>query len=308
MGSATDQSQDAGESVSDFAIIQLKESFALLLCEWRRAIETKVGVEPVHQLRVASRRFRAAIELFADLLPRRKSGKLLAKIDDLRKSAGPVRDRDVLLGKLEKESIDPEMKQTLAEFIRDQRIEAHSRMRESYYNLGCGEILEEKVTELLAKLRPRGCRNEKLDHCFPKWVRNTWRQLNESFFKTAKIDSKQLDCLHQLRIRSKQFRYTLDILQPTVPNRQFDRAYSGLKKLSQRLGKINDHASTLEILARLRNEGLPKPVRQYLLDWQKKERQALRHRISEFDEWWTSDRRRVMRRRLKKASEAALLR
>jgi CHAD domain-containing protein len=302
MRSATDQSRDAGESVSGFATIQLKESFAVLFCDWRNASGAKDETEPVHQLRVSSRRVRAAIELFADLLPCRKSQRLLDTLDDLRKSAGPVRDSDVFLGRLAREKLDPGIRQTLVEYLQVQRRKAHARLSDYYNTSDAGEDLEQKAMNLLMELRPRGRRSKKLDHRFSDWVENALQRLTRTFFKSAKIDTEQLECLHQLRIRSKQFRYTLDILQPLSPSRQFNRAYSGLKKLAQRLGKINDHSTAVEILAGLQTVDFPKPVRQYLSQWQKKERRALRHSIAEFADWWTSGRRRRMRRRLKKAS------
>src|SRR5581483_12025917 len=59
------------------------------------AVDWGPDPEPVHHLRVATRRAGAAIDLFSDLLPnkaRRKAGRALKR---LRRAAGAARDTDV---------------------------------------------------------------------------------------------------------------------------------------------------------------------------------------------------------------------
>jgi len=304
MHPVTHHSLDDGESVADYATVQLKESFAELLCNWQKAIEVQGVQEPVHQLRVSSRRVRAAIELFEDFLPGRKSRRLLEALDEVRKSAGPVRDGDVILARLEKDEREPGIRQALIQYLRTQRSEAKATMLEHYEQFECGEELEQKALELLATLRPRGRRSKKLDARFNEWVRQQLGTLTGQFFADAKVDTEHLECLHQFRIRAKQFRYSLDLLQPTLLSRQLNKAYSDLKKLSQRLGEINDHATTIATLSGLLKVDFPKKVRRYLRYWRKDERRALRQSVAGFADWWTSKRRRRMRQRLKKAARA----
>ncbi|MBV9278754.1 MAG: CHAD domain-containing protein [Chloroflexi bacterium] len=57
--------------------------------------------EGVHDMRVASRRLRAAIELFHDVFPRRRLRPMLRSVKDLADALGQVRDLDVMLERLQ---------------------------------------------------------------------------------------------------------------------------------------------------------------------------------------------------------------
>jgi CHAD domain-containing protein len=84
-------------SPADAATISIKESIAAVL-RWLKlaAAERDNDVENVHQLRVAIRRAAAALKLFEDFLPAGCTRKLLRQLKKLRKTAGPIRDNDIL--------------------------------------------------------------------------------------------------------------------------------------------------------------------------------------------------------------------
>lgn len=56
--------------------------------------------EGVHDMRVATRRLRAALELFGDVFPKRRLKPLLQEVKGLADALGEVRDRDVLIDRL----------------------------------------------------------------------------------------------------------------------------------------------------------------------------------------------------------------
>jgi len=58
-------------------------------------------VEPVHDMRVATRRLRAALEIFASCFPRKHHRKALKKVKALADALGERRDADVEIGLLE---------------------------------------------------------------------------------------------------------------------------------------------------------------------------------------------------------------
>src|SRR5579884_2837589 len=63
----------------------------------REAVGARAGaVEPVHQLRVATRRLRAALELFAPILPARFAAEARADLAALGRAIGAVRGRAVV--------------------------------------------------------------------------------------------------------------------------------------------------------------------------------------------------------------------
>jgi CHAD domain-containing protein len=67
--------------------------------------EAALGPDPegIHDMRVASRRLRAAVELFHDVFPRRRLRPLLRQVKDLADALGEVRDLDVMIQRLEKD-------------------------------------------------------------------------------------------------------------------------------------------------------------------------------------------------------------
>ena len=288
------------ESVADYATLNVKESFATFFNTWADAVDRgDEDTEHVHQLRVSSRRARASLELFAELLPKRKAERLLEQLDNVRKSAGAARDGDVFLEKLEKYRFDEQGKQKLVEYLKQRRTDSHDVLVDHYERCERGEQLERQALDLLTELRPRGRDAKSLVCQFNKWVRVQLRNVSRDFFAEAEVDTNHLESLHQFRIRSKQFRYCLEILQPALPVERFKKAYSDLKKLTQRLGEINDHTTAVETLSNLLKVDFSKSVQQVLRRWRKEERRALRKSVAEFAEWWTPRRRRRMRRRLK---------
>jgi CHAD domain-containing protein len=59
-------------------------------------------VEPLHDMRVATRRLRAALEVFAPCFPRKRHRKALKRVKSLADALGERRDRDVLIESLER--------------------------------------------------------------------------------------------------------------------------------------------------------------------------------------------------------------
>jgi CHAD domain-containing protein len=96
--------------------------------------------EGIHDMRVASRRLRAAIELFRDVFPRRRLRPLLRQVKDLADSLGEVRDLDVMIERLEKDMKrhPPPQRLVLRELVAEMttgRKEARDRLEASIQGL-----------------------------------------------------------------------------------------------------------------------------------------------------------------------------
>src|SRR5690606_30232377 len=61
----------------------------------------EADIEYVHQLRVSTRKAAAALKLFRDLLPKKRTRRLKAMLKAIRKAAGDARDLDVLIARLD---------------------------------------------------------------------------------------------------------------------------------------------------------------------------------------------------------------
>jgi CHAD domain-containing protein len=70
------------------------------MMSFREAALAGEDIEGVHDMRVASRRLRAAVELFRDVFPKGELKPFLTEIKELADSLGEVRDLDVLLERL----------------------------------------------------------------------------------------------------------------------------------------------------------------------------------------------------------------
>lgn len=291
------------ESVIEVSALCLKESLAELFRRWEAAVDHSAeNPEHVHELRVASRRTAAALELFADWLPRRKTEQLLRKLDAIRKSAGPARDCDVFAERIS-QTPQNEGGKLFAEHLRNQRATAQQSLASFYQECERGDAIERHAVELVGALRPHRRRSKNGNDQFSDWAPRELKRTVRKFFSDADPNTKQPEQLHAFRIRSKQFRYCLEFLGPALNVDRFHKAYSALKKLSQRLGDINDHATAIDTLSRWIDAEFDAKSMHTLRQWRKEERRALRCAIAEFAAWWTPSRQRQLRRKLKRAAK-----
>ena len=93
--------------------------------------------EGVHDMRVASRRLRAALELFRDVFPKRRLKPLLGDVKRLADALGRVRDLDVMVDRLEQDRTGPPSRP-----LRGVRLGSGSRPRAQQL------VLKDMVTEM----------------------------------------------------------------------------------------------------------------------------------------------------------------
>jgi CHAD domain-containing protein len=104
--------------------------------------EEALGPDPegIHDMRVGSRRLRAAIELFRDVFPRRRLRPHLREIKDLADALGEVRDLDVMVERLKKDlkGRPPAQRLVLKELVAElsaSRMEARGRLETTLQTL-----------------------------------------------------------------------------------------------------------------------------------------------------------------------------
>src|SRR5262245_6755266 len=110
----------------------------------------------VHELRVWTRRAQAALELFADLLPRRRASRPRQRLKRLRTAAADARDADVFAKRFATDAGDGGW----LDRARDERRAAQRPIRKEFNRLRKGRRLDRKGRKLLRRLRrarpPRG--------------------------------------------------------------------------------------------------------------------------------------------------------
>lgn len=110
------------------------------------ALEGK-DIEGVHDMRVGSRRLRAALEIFRDAFPRRQLKPMLRDVKRLADALGEVRDLDVMLDRLQADMAgrSPSQRLVLKEMMQEMRAQRE----------GARDALKETIDDLERSDFPR---------------------------------------------------------------------------------------------------------------------------------------------------------
>ena len=213
------------------------------------------GIDPegVHDMRVATRRLRAALKLLGEtvydpqITDRYRKG-----LRRLANSLGETRDTDVFLEHL-KEYIAalPEADQAGLDPLRRELVHRHHKSR----NTMLKALDSAKIEKLLRKLEHfvytpgRGLAPDDKDdnEASPSLVRHfaasaTWRRYEEVLaYETVIGPQTQIAVLHRLRVACKRLRYTLEFFEDALPATSFKSLHDQLVKVQDALGILHDH-------------------------------------------------------------------
>ena len=208
-----------------------------------------IGDDPeyVHQMRVATRRLRAALRMFAPVLPEGFCEQIIPPLRSLMDVLGRTRDVDVLQAEIINPvsvaiPYDPRIS-ALASVMAGRR---HAARKET------GDFLTQpdysKLILLVALLLNGGALAEKVQLMetdsadtlisFAQRRLHKLQRRTHQLAELARIDDPQ--SLHALRIAIKRFRYGLEFFGPLMPKRSYAAAAKQLAALQDNLGQIND--------------------------------------------------------------------
>jgi len=195
--------------------------------------------EYIHQLRVWTRRASAAMSLFEYLMPRRRFKWMKKQLKRVRRAANDARDCDVLIERLSKEFAGRGQKRWLKE-LRVERVKTQKAVVEVYQWLKQDGRFERKIEKLLQQVKMRNT-----DTCaalppFGDWARERLRGQVTRFFEAVPSDSADEAALHELRIRSKHLRYTMELVAGAFPEELKNRIYPTILAIQDQAGEIND--------------------------------------------------------------------
>ncbi len=207
-------------------------------------------VEALHQLRVATRRLRAALRLFAPLLPARFVGAVHDGLSWLGDAIGGVRDRDVLFAALKAEATDleAELRKAFGPVglaLNDERTAALGTLGTALDSDKCRRLLQRLATFVegqppVRQSRPLGSAAPALLAPLTRSVRRAGRKLN--------ADSPATD-FHRLRVRVKRLRYALETLRG-IGGKPLRRLLRELEDLQELLGEGQDTVTQIAWLRR----------------------------------------------------------
>lgn len=201
--------------------------------------------EFVHQARVALRRLRSAIKLFAPVLPQEFVSAYGQTWKTLASALGEARNWDVFL----KETLPP-IQATFPDNpdIRRLRNEGRHRVkgaRQALTQLLAGHEYPRLLVEFTSAIYAL---SDILPTLLPdfadKQITTHAKRARKLAQNHATLDETQR---HQMRISFKKLRYTLEFFEALLPKKRFNPYLATLSQLQDELGLINDHV-TAEIL------------------------------------------------------------
>ena len=204
-------------TVGEVALAVVRRQFAALLAKEPGA---RLGddIEELHELRVATRRLRAAIALFAGYLPAEVT-RLRPDIAWLGQVIGAVRDLDVQLEQLEEWiRLAPEFDwaplNRLRTLLQEDRAAARGEMLEALDS----RRFDGFVRRFARVLRTRtGARTPPVLAVAPELVQRRLRGMEKA--RRRAVKSGEPSAYHRLRIAGKRLRYALEFLAEVYPDR-----------------------------------------------------------------------------------------
>lgn len=221
---------------------QTTERLKKLETEVRRVARKPEDADDIHDLRVSIRRLKQELKVFEEWFPPDQLKKIRRSLKKLMERCAAVRNCDVavevlreagwqspeLLAGLEKERqrMRKELARTLATWRRTDRV------RKWRADLRVGRSV------------PKESAKENARRLLPAIIEDLFRAGREA----ARPDSNPRR-MHRFRLKTKHVRYTLELFAP-VYERETDPMLEPLKGLQEKLGAINDCATTLEMIRR----------------------------------------------------------
>ena len=219
------------------------------------------GYDPelIHQMRVAVRRLRSALNLFGAAAPGIKDAALIAELRWLVGELGPARDWDVFLG----ETLPPVIEALPQEAGLAQLQEAADQLCQAARERACAAATSPRYHRLLLTLGSWLWREPwrdaaeaavlaQLDQPLAAFAAamlgRRHRRLRRRGRKLAQLNAEQR---HALRIAAKKLRYAAEFFSGLYPRKASRRYLQALADLQDELGALNDQAVTGRLLEQI---------------------------------------------------------
>jgi CHAD domain-containing protein len=206
-------------SVGEVAFAVMRQHFEVFLA---REPGTRLGedLEDVHDMRVASRRLRAAIALFREALPVRTI-RLREELSWVAQALGAVRDLDVQLDQLEVWSdgdleSEPHALKPLHDLLEEERAEARAALLRALDSARHARLVD-GFTRLLRQgpLRRSPASRAPIATVAPELLQRRYRAVRKAGDRIG--EGATAAEYHKLRIRGKRLRYALEFLTEVTP-------------------------------------------------------------------------------------------
>lgn len=208
--------------------------------------KTRKNSDDIHDLRVASRRIRASLEVFATLLPQKKIALWENSIRKLTKAFGSARDLDVqieFITSLYRQSIEKNLKPGIRRILlrlTQKRQGIQQDLEETLRDYQQKEILN----KMLASLDPLVLVEPDQQQFSPDLYQLAFeilhKRLEEFLYHEIYIPyPERIKELHLMRIAAKRLRYSLEVFAPIYANKM-EHVLDVLRCVQTSLGDIRD--------------------------------------------------------------------
>ncbi len=206
-----------------------------------------VDIEPIHQLRVTSRRLRTGIKHFQDCLPEKKTRAFEDQIRRLAHTLGKARDLDIqieTLNDLNDETLDENFKpgyHRLLLRLTQRRLKAQKKVTQTLSEFQ----QKNNIQKMKKRLEEASTGSEDFYLFTPSLYERAFAAINresEDFISYGKFvhSPDNMEKLHAMRIAGKHLRYSLEIFAPIykealLPHIRF------MKEIQSQLGRMHDN-------------------------------------------------------------------
>lgn len=216
------------------------------------AIATPDDPEFVHQLRVAIRRLRAALQVFRSALPESFVDAILPTLRTLMATLGRTRDLDVLVheitGPVLKALPDEPRVRQLDDCLGQQLLAARHEAARSLQHRDLSRqilVMCVRIEALSVEVTPHPAAQLPLREFVDRQLR---KRLKAAQRCAANARADDPTSLHELRIAIKRLRYGLEFFDSLLPKGVAAKVLRRLATLQDELGQLNDLASAGALL------------------------------------------------------------
>ena len=232
--------------MKQFVELQTSERLKKLESELQNAFDLPEDPDAIHDLRVAIRRLNQTLRVFLAWLNARRVTKLRARLKNLMERCGAVRNCDIAIEVLKAAEWQDE---ALSQGLEKERTRTCKKLRKTLQEWHHSQRAQRWHEKLAVQAGDEGLSGDATEI-----ARGVLPGMTEELFQ-AGAEAAQAGSthhqMHRFRLMSKRVRYTLEAFDPV-----YGTATAGimesLKGLQEKLGNINDCASTLVMVARNR--------------------------------------------------------
>jgi CHAD domain-containing protein len=247
--------------------------------------------EPVHRLRVATRRARAALDAFSDLLPRKTVRKTRRQLKRLRTAAANAREADVFMDGVRTWAVhqSPADRPGLYFLI------GHAFARRCTAQAKLVATVEKASTSAIRAFDnlPRKVHDDKKETLGERAMPTLTGLLHDLDAAAAgNLDDYQQ--LHGVRIVIKRLRYALELFIDCCPSAVREQLYPRVETAQDVLGLANDSHQAIVLLdelidgVRVTQPGLWDVIRGGMEGLRAHHHQRVKEQRTAFADWWRS--------------------